>query len=76
MPSFISIYALLPPTVGNRDRLLLREPISGVARPLPSYKRTRPFREGWFGQLCLSLLLVGYASAVFALTFKDLHLGN
>lgn len=67
------IYALFPPTVAPRERLLYREPISNVARPMHELKQEQPFRERLFGQFLLSCLLIGYAAAVFALTFVELN---
>lgn len=68
------VYALFPPSVAPRERLLYREPISNVARPMHELKQEQPFRERFFGQFLLSCLLVGCAGAVFALTFVDLNI--
>ena len=39
-----------------------REPITGLARPLPGVKRTRPIREGLFGRFALFLVQIIYVS--------------
>lgn len=67
-------YAILPPSVPQREQLLHREPISAVARPLPETKSSRPFKQGFLGQAILSTFLIGYAVTVFVFTFIDLHL--
>lgn len=56
------IYALFPPSVQSRERLLYREPISTVARPLQDHKRALPLKERFFGQFLLSAILIGYVS--------------
>jgi hypothetical protein len=66
-----SAYAFSPPTVPPRDRLLIRDPITGIARPLPDCRRQRPFMETKTWSFAGALLAVTYLTVLFALTFDN-----
>lgn len=64
-------YALFPPTIPPREHLLVRDPITSIARPLPEWRRRRPFPETHLGDALYTVASVAYVAVLFALTFNN-----
>ena len=66
---FSSAYTLSPPTIPPRDHLLVRDPITAIARPLPETRWSAPYLDYHLSDMITGLLSFSYIAVLFALTF-------